>query len=171
MFSPSEARDLLDSIDLKKPSGLRARALLATLAYSFARVGAMVGMNVEDYYQQGKRWWLRLHDKGGSFHQVPAHHNAEAYLEVAGIWNEKGTPLWRSMTRDGTFIRTPGTALPIYRALPRGGTISGRPSAEGGSQKDGYDDCDQKHESHLGAKAYQGPHSKPAQTSLSAQSR
>ena len=55
-----------------------------------------------------------LPEKGGSFHQVPAHHNAEAYLEVAGIWNEKGTPLWRSMTRDGTFIRTPGTALPRY---------------------------------------------------------
>ena len=114
VFSLSEARDLLDSIDLKKPSGLRDRALLATMVYSFARVGAMVGMNVEDYYQQGKRWWLRLHEKGGRFHRVPAHHNAEAYLEVAGIWNEKGTPLWRSMTRDRTFIRTPGTALPRY---------------------------------------------------------
>ena len=55
-----------------------------------------------------------LPEKGGSFHQVPAHHNAEAYLEVTGIWNEKGTPLWRSMTRDGTFIRTPGTALPRF---------------------------------------------------------
>ena len=64
--------------------------------------------------KQGKRWWLRLHEKDGRFHRVPAHHNAEAYLEVAGIWNEKGTPLWRSMTRDGTFIRTPGTALPRY---------------------------------------------------------
>ena len=80
VFSLSEARDLLDSIDLKKPSGLRNRALLATMVYSFARVGTMVGMNVEDYYQQGKRWWLRLHEKGGRFHQVPAHHDAEAYL-------------------------------------------------------------------------------------------
>ena len=50
------------------------------MVYSFARVGAVVGMNVEDYYRQGKRWWLRLHEKGGKFHQVPAHHNAEAYL-------------------------------------------------------------------------------------------
>ena len=123
VFSLSEARALLDSIDLKKPSGLRDWALLATMAYSFARVGAMVGMNVEDYYQQGKRWWLRLHEKGGRFHQVPAHHNAEAYLdaylEVAGIWNEKGTPLWRSMTRDGIFIRNRMSRVDVFRMVKR----------------------------------------------------
>ena len=27
------------------------------MVYSFARVSAVVGMRVEDYYQQGKRWW------------------------------------------------------------------------------------------------------------------
>ena len=105
VLSAGEARTLLDSIDLSRPSGLRDRALLATMVYSFARVGAMVSMNVEDYYRQGKRWWLRLHEKGGKFHQVPAHHNAEAYLdaylEAAGIGDEKGTPLWRSITKGG----------------------------------------------------------------------
>ena len=40
-------------------------------------VGPMVSRNVEHDYQQGKRWWLRLHEKGGEFHQVAAHHNAE----------------------------------------------------------------------------------------------
>ncbi len=119
VFSLSEARDLLDSINLARPSGLRDWALLATMAYSFARVGAMVGMNVEDYYQQGKRWWLRLHEKGGRFHQVPAHHNAEAYLEVAGIWNEKGTPLWRSMTRNGIFIRNRMSRVDVFRMVKR----------------------------------------------------
>ena len=82
VLSPGEARTLLDSIDLDRPAGLRDRALLATMVYSFARVGAMVSMNVEDYYRQGKRWWLRLHEKGGKFHQVPAHHNAEEYLDA-----------------------------------------------------------------------------------------
>ena len=109
VLSAGEARTLLDSIDLGRPAGLRDRALLATMVYSFARVGAVVGMNVEDYYRQGKRWWLRLHEKGGKFHQVPAHHNAEAYLdaylEAAGIGNEKGTPLWRSMTKGGTVTQ------------------------------------------------------------------
>jgi integrase/recombinase XerD len=69
------------------------------MVFSFARVSAVVGMNVEDYYQQGKRWWLRLQEKGGKQHEVPVHHNAEEYLDAyiaaAGIEKEKGSPLWR----------------------------------------------------------------------------
>ena len=46
-------------------------------------------MRVEDYYPKGKRWWVRLHEKGGKRHEMPAHHNLEAYLdayiEAAGI--------------------------------------------------------------------------------------
>jgi len=34
------------------------------MCYTFARVSAAVGMRVEDYYQSGKRWWFRLHEKG-----------------------------------------------------------------------------------------------------------
>ena len=56
---------LLDTIDTSTIPGLRDRALLAVMVYSFARVSAVVGMRVEDYYQQGKRWWLRLQEKGG----------------------------------------------------------------------------------------------------------
>ena len=123
VLSPGEARTLLDSIDLAKPSGLRDRALLATMVYSFARVGAMVGMNVEDYYRQGKRWWLRLHEKGGKFHQVPTHHNAEeyldAYLEAAGIGNEKGTPLWRSMTKGGAVTPNRMSRVDVFRMVKR----------------------------------------------------
>ena len=119
VFSAGETRTLLDSIDLGRPAGLRDRALLATMVYSFARVGAVVGMNVEDYYRQGKRWWLRLHEKGGKFHQVPAHHNAEAYLEVAGIGNEKGTPLWRSMRRDGSFSENRMSRVDVFRMVKR----------------------------------------------------
>ena len=72
--------------------GLRDRALLAVMVYSFARVSAVVGMRVEDYYQQGKRWWLRLQEKGGKHHAVPIHHKAEVYLDAAGIAAEKSTP-------------------------------------------------------------------------------
>jgi site-specific recombinase XerC len=63
------ARLLLDSIDVTELYGLRDRALLAMMVYSFARVSAVVGMNVDDYYQQGKRWWVRLHEKAGK-HQM-----------------------------------------------------------------------------------------------------
>ena len=69
-------RLLLDSIDTSAVGGLRDRALLGMMVYSFARVSAVVSMNVDDYYQQGKRWWLRLREKGGREHALPAHHKA-----------------------------------------------------------------------------------------------
>lgn len=80
MLKPEEARLLPDSTDVSEVKGLRDRALLGVMVYSFARVSAVVGMNVEDYYQQGKRWWFRLHKKGGKRHEVPAHPKAEEYL-------------------------------------------------------------------------------------------
>ena len=93
VLQPAEARLLLDAIDTATLPGLRDRALLAVMVYSFARVSAVVGMRVEDYYQQGKRWWLRLQEKGGKHHAVPVHHKAEAaldtYLDAAGIAAEK----------------------------------------------------------------------------------
>ena len=64
VLQPAEARLLLDTIDTSTLRGLRDRALLAVMVYSFARVSAGVGMRVEDSYQQGTRWWLRLQEKG-----------------------------------------------------------------------------------------------------------
>jgi tetratricopeptide (TPR) repeat protein len=73
------------------------------MCYTFARVSATVHMRVEDYYQNGKRWWFRLHEKGGKRHEVPAHHNAEAYMDAylaaAGIADEKKGPLFRSVDK------------------------------------------------------------------------
>ena len=80
--------------------GLRDRALIGIMAYSFARVSAVVSMRVEDYYSAGKRWWVRLHEKGGKRHEMPCHHNLEgyldAYLQAAGILEAKKSPLFRS---------------------------------------------------------------------------
>jgi integrase len=59
-------------------------------------------MNVGDYYQQGKRWWIRLHEKGGKHHELPAHHKAQEYLDAyiaAAIAEEKDQPLFRSLDR------------------------------------------------------------------------
>ena len=66
--------------------------------------GAATGMRVEDYFQSGKKWRFRLHEKGGKLHDVPAHHSAEeyldAYLDAAGLWGEKKAPLSQA-TRHG----------------------------------------------------------------------
>src|SRR5215472_12072116 len=82
VLSAHEARVLLDSIKTDTVIGLRDRAIIALMCYTFARVSAMVNMHVEDYYQNGKRWWIRLHEKGGKRHEIPAHHHAEAYLDA-----------------------------------------------------------------------------------------
>ena len=82
VLDPAEARALLDSIDVTTPCGLRDRALIALMVYSFARVGAALGMKVEDVFTQNRRLWVRLHEKGGKAHAMPCHHNLEAYLHA-----------------------------------------------------------------------------------------
>src|SRR5262249_9369477 len=103
VLTSDQARTLLDSIETDSIIGLLDRALLGMMCYTFARVSAAIHMRVEDYYQNGKRWWFRLHEKGGKLHDVPAHHNAEAYMDAyiaaADIGNEKKGPLFRSVDK------------------------------------------------------------------------
>ena len=93
ILTADEARQLLDSIPVDTLLGLRDRALIGVMVYTFARVNAAVSMRVEDYYVQGRRGWVQLHEKGGKLHSVPCHHNLEAYLDayVAGA-NLMGDP-------------------------------------------------------------------------------
>src|ERR1035438_1430340 len=103
VLTADQARTLLDSIKVDSVVGLRDRALIGLMCYTFARVSAVVHMRVEDYYENGKRGWIRLHEKGGKRHEVPAHHNAEAYLDAylaaVGIRDEKKSPLFRSVDK------------------------------------------------------------------------
>jgi site-specific recombinase XerD len=102
ILTKEETRQLLDSIEPTSLIGLRDRALIGTMVYSFARIGAVLGMKVEDYYPQGKRWWLRLHEKGGKRHDVPCHHTLEKYLDAycdaVQLWEQKKTPLFRTIS-------------------------------------------------------------------------
>lgn len=102
VLSAAEARTLIDAIDVTTLIGLRDRAIMGVMVYSFARVSATVGMNIVDYYPQGRRMWFRLHEKGGKRHDVPAHHNAEAYmdayLDAAGIRDQRKGPLFRTVS-------------------------------------------------------------------------
>jgi site-specific recombinase XerD len=101
VLSAEEARKLLDSIESNTLIGLRDRALIGTMVYSFARVGAAVTMKVGDYFQHRKRWWLRLHEKGGKRHEVPCHPTLAEYLDAwlaaAVIGRDKKGPLFRSI--------------------------------------------------------------------------
>ena len=100
MLSAEEARGLLDGIDLSTLAGLRDRTLICVLVFSFARITAAVSMRVSDYYTQGKRSFFRLHEKGGRYNVVPAHHLAQeyvdAYLKAAELGEDRKGPLFRS---------------------------------------------------------------------------
>src|ERR1700686_2804112 len=95
------------------------------MKFAFARVGAAVSMRVEDYYPEGKRWWVRLHAKGGKRHEMPAHHNLEAYLDAyidaAGICGAGKTPHGRADRQgDASDGRIPDDTAPRGRTRPRG---------------------------------------------------
>ena len=107
--TPAERRALLDRIDLGSLVGLRDRALLSVMVYSFARVSAAVGMRRQDHFRQGLRGWLRLHEKGGKRHYVPAHHRAEEAVEA--------------------YLDADGVKAPLFQSVDRAVRLSGRPLA------------------------------------------
>lgn len=130
VLTAAEARQLLDSIDTTQPIGLRDRALIATMLFTFARISAVVGMKVDDYYQLGKRSWIRLHEKGGKHHEVPAHHLAEeyldAYLHASVHQGDKTAPLFlTSKGRSGNLGHTPLTRHDALRMVKRRAKTAG----------------------------------------------
>ncbi len=102
VLTSEEARAMLAAINPGTLTGLCDRALIGTMIYTFARIGAVLQMNVTDYFTQGRRGWIRLHEKGGKEHEAPCHHKLEAmldaYLAAAGI----------AADRDGALFRTTG---------------------------------------------------------------
>lgn len=100
ILTPEEARRLIESIPTSDVVGLRDRALIGLMTYSFARVSAAVGMNVEDLVQTAGRSWVRLREKRGKTHELPAHHklldHLDAYLAAAGHRDQPKAPLFRS---------------------------------------------------------------------------
>jgi integrase len=99
-------------------AGLRYRALIGLMVYSFARIGAALSMAVEDVFTQNRRLWVRLREKGGKRHSMPCHHNLEeyltGYLDGAGLRGDPKGPLFRTIGR-GTS-RLTRTVLPQANA-------------------------------------------------------
>lgn len=136
VLAREDARKLIASIEvLKKKTdpdgieseetglvGLRDRALIGVMIYTFARVGAVLQMNVADYFVQGRRGWVRLHEKNGKEHEAPCHHKLEEYLDeyiaAAEIADEKDAPLFCTTGRF-TGISHRMTQPDAYRMIRR----------------------------------------------------
>ena len=130
VLTAEEARALLDSIDPSSPIGLRDRALIALMVYTFARVGAALKMRIEDVYVQGRRTWVRLHEKGGKRHEMPCHHNLEAYLQAyiegAGLAGDDKAYLFRTARgRTGRLSSEPMSQPDAYRMIARRARAAG----------------------------------------------
>jgi site-specific recombinase XerD len=144
VLTAEEARELLDSIVIARNTarrgqpeslepllvGLRDRALIAVMVYSFARVNAVLKMKVRDYFVQGRRGWVRLHEKGGKEHEVPCHHNLEKYLDeyvaAAGIAADSEGPLFRTAARKtGTLTSNSMWNVDAYRMIQRRAKAAG----------------------------------------------
>ena len=133
VLSAAETRALLDGIDVATLAGLRDRALLGVMVYSFARVSAAVSMSVADYYTQGPRSFFRLHEKSGRYNVVPAHHTAQAYvdayLETAGIAEDRRGPLFRPcpLGRNDAILNQPMTRTTALKMIKRRAARAGLP--------------------------------------------
>ncbi len=123
VLDPHEARQLLDAIDTTTPAGLRDRALIGLIVYSFARVGAALGMKVEDVFTQNRRLWVRLNEKGGKRHEMPCHHNLDSYLHAyidgCDLASDPKGPLFRTLGRGTGRLTT--TPLPQANAYAMSG--------------------------------------------------
>ncbi len=130
VLTAEEARMLLDSIDPSSPIGLRDRALIALMVYTFARVGAALNMRVEDIYVQGRRTWVRLHEKGGKRHEMPCHHILDAYLhsyiDGAGLAGDAKAYLFRTVRGRSRHLSTEPMSQPdAYRMIVRRARAAG----------------------------------------------
>jgi integrase len=102
VLTSDQARALIDSIDTSTLVGLRDRALIGVMTYAFARIGAVVAMRVEDYFANGKRWWVRLHEKGGKRHEIRPTTN----------WRSSSTNTSRPLV-SVTTAKAPSSARPL----------------------------------------------------------
>jgi integrase/recombinase XerD len=131
VLSAEQTRQLLDAIDCTRLIGLRDRALIGLMVFSFARVGAVNTLRVGDYFENEKRWWLRLHEKGGKRHEVPCHHTLGKFLDdwigAAGIGADKKGWLFSSIGKGDRLTKHRMDTNDMLRMIKRRAKQAGLP--------------------------------------------
>lgn len=128
ILTAEEAREFIEGLPTGSIKDKRDKAIIGVLTYTFARVSAIVRMKRSDYYRAGRRWTVRLKEKGGKQRDVPLHHKArdylDAYLEAAPTSEDGKLPLFR-MTRTKELSERPLSRSSVLRM------VKGRAEAAG----------------------------------------
>lgn len=138
-ISIQNARDLFKSIKvaetIKRPDGakeerpcvkgLRDRAMLAILAYTASRAGAVAKLRRGDFIEDGTQWVLRFEEKRGKSREIPVRHDLQemiaAYIAAAGLQDApRDAPLFRAaIGRTGQLADTAIHVNDICRMMKR----------------------------------------------------
>jgi len=133
VLQADEARALLDAIDTTSLPGLRDRALIGLMVYTFARVARRSPCG-RRLLCAGAPGLGPVHEKGGKEHEMPTHHNLDRYLEeyiaAAGIGKdskqERKGPLFRTVKgRTGELTANPLLQSDVWRMIRRRASQAG----------------------------------------------
>ncbi|KAI94724.1 integrase [Rhodomicrobium udaipurense JA643] len=133
VLTGAQAAQLLNAIDVTTTAGLRDRALIALMTYTFARIGAVTHMTVGDLFHERNRLWVRLHEKGGKRHEMPCHHTLEEYLrdylEKTGLDGQSARPLFPSLSRSRELTNRPLHRVEAWAMVRRRAQAAGLKTA------------------------------------------
>jgi site-specific recombinase XerD len=123
-ISVDQARKLFKGIDTSNVMGLRDRAILGTLAYTGARVGAVAKLRLSDYRNNGDMRTLRFREKGGKDREIPVRHDLDEwlreYIAAAGIGEDsRAAPLFRAADKTKQLNRDDYDAHSIRQMMKR----------------------------------------------------
>lgn len=122
-FDTKLTRELLGSIDIGTPIGLRDRAVLATFIFTAARVGAIAKLRRMDFFSDGRQCYLRFDEKGGKQRVIPARFDLQGYVEeyllVTPETGPHGPLFCSSPGRTGVLTRRPICADDLLRMVKR----------------------------------------------------
>lgn len=130
ILTAEEASDFIEGLPIGSVKDKRDKAIVGVLTYTFARVSAVVKLDRKDYYRAGRRWKVRLKEKGGKQRDVPLHHKAkdylDAYVEAAG-WNPSEETVDGEPSETVDESASQKRNLPLFRTVTRTKALSRRP--------------------------------------------